>query len=161
VKPIEVFGREYFISKNGALFNGRMEKLSTAIDRYGYEYIVLRMKEGKSVKRKKLFVHRAVATLFIENPGGKPQVNHIDGNKKNNSASNLEWVSSAENQTHSRYVLGNTTGFSDTPVRCVETGKQYRSTREAWRETGVGYSHISECAAGKRKTAGGFHWEAV
>ena len=54
--------------------------------------------------------------------------------------------------------LGNQTGFHDVPIVCIETGKTYKSTRDAWRATGVGYSHISECANGKRKTAGGYHW---
>jgi len=45
-------------------------------------------------------VHRVVAFAFLKHSNGKNEINHIDGNKHNNSASNLEWVSSKENKLH-------------------------------------------------------------
>ena len=53
-----------------------------------------------SLNNKSYSVHRLIAIAWIPNPDRKPQVNHIDGNKLNNHAENLEWATASENQKH-------------------------------------------------------------
>lgn len=50
--------------------------------------------------KKATLIHRAIATLFVQNPDSKPEVNHLDGNKTNFSVSNLEWCTHQENMRH-------------------------------------------------------------
>lgn len=61
---------------------------------------------GLVTKQGYLYPHKQVALAFC--PGWKEgmQVNHKDGNKHNNRATNLEWVTASENTRHSQYVLG-------------------------------------------------------
>lgn len=53
-----------------------------------------------TIKGDQIPIHRFVANAFIPNPDNKSEVNHIDGNKMNNSAKNLEWVTRNENTQH-------------------------------------------------------------
>lgn len=62
------------------------------------EYAIIHLWRDNKGENK--LVHRLVAETFKGNPEGKPLVNHIDGDKHNNRASNLEWVTASENTQH-------------------------------------------------------------
>lgn len=55
---------------------------------------------GRPPLKPSQLLHILVARAFVPNPEGKPQVNHKDGNPRNNAASNLEWVTPSENVRH-------------------------------------------------------------
>lgn len=104
-KDIAGYEGKYQISNLGrvrSLLNSRGNKreqpkiLKTSIDRWGYLVLALcKNSTGKMFK-----VHRLVAQAFLLNPENKPEVNHKDGNKLNNTALNLEWVTPKENIRH-------------------------------------------------------------
>lgn len=89
----------------------------------GYLYVTL-CSDGKSVRK---LVHRLVAEAFVSNSLAKEQVNHIDGNQKNNNADNLEWVTDNENKAHSSIQNGGTQHPKRKVIAVnIETGDEYR-----------------------------------
>lgn len=86
----------YFVSRCGSIYNYNNIKIKSHINKGGYEQISIWFNN----KGNTLTVHRLVAIAFIINPLQKPEVNHIDGNKLNNNACNLEWCTPIENITH-------------------------------------------------------------
>lgn len=131
----------------------------------GYSVISL-CKESISKMYK---IHRLVANAFIKNPNGKPQVNHKDGNKQNNNAENLEWVTAKENTIHA-YKNGLAhaqRGIENRRSKAIKqvdlnTGKTiaiYNGLREAERKTGVPHGNIGRVAQHKWDSAGGYRWE--
>lgn len=83
---------------------GRLRNLNSGIiyqqylNRQGYFQVCVSL--GSRKNRKTFRIHRAVAETFISRIKGKNTINHKDGNKKNNHADNLEWVTPQENILH-------------------------------------------------------------
>lgn len=89
----------YLVSSLGRFKQSDTGKMMSLIkDINGYPIAQLRV-DGK---QKAVLAHRLVCKAFHgPNPIGKPMVNHIDGSRTNNAASNLEWVSRSSNARHS------------------------------------------------------------
>jgi hypothetical protein len=69
----------------------------------GQYFVVTLMKEGRG---KNTYLHRIIAKAFIPNPFNLPMVNHIDGDKLNNSLDNLEWCTDNYNRRHAIRLNG-------------------------------------------------------
>lgn len=81
--------------------NGRRHTIPERVLRQGYTvtgYPMVGLTVAKRLRSKS--VHRLVALAFLGPPTGGGDVNHIDGDKTNNHASNLEWVTKSENMKH-------------------------------------------------------------
>lgn len=101
-KDIKGYEGKYQITSWGRVYNvDRNVFLNPYVHFKGYLRIDLHGKNGKREHKK---VHRFVADAFTPNPHGKLQVNHKDGNKKNNSVTNLEWVTNKENAEHRKMI---------------------------------------------------------
>jgi len=88
--------RRQIIHSNGNTHTYQERILRTLLDRSGYHAVIL----CNTGDRKRILVHRLVAESFKDKKVNQDFVNHIDCIKSNNYASNLEWVSHAENVRH-------------------------------------------------------------
>ena len=85
----------------------------------GYLSVWFPQSEGRKQRRVK--VHRLVAFAFLSPPlPGHNQVNHKNGNKLDNRAENLEWVTQTQNARHSVDTLGNNVGHKNPAARLTE-----------------------------------------
>jgi NUMOD4 motif/HNH endonuclease len=158
-EPVEGFPN-YEVSTCGRVRNrGTMHILSPCDNGKGYQTVHLCHFPEKSKRRT---IHRLVAIAFLENPEGKPEVNHIDGNKSDNFLSNLEWATSSENQLHAF-----ATGLRrPSKIKAVEQltmgGKvvaRFESMRKAAMAVGLkSKSSIQFVVSGKCETAAGSRW---
>lgn len=154
-KNITINGKtfnNYFISNLGRFKNYKgiiMENYKP--HHTGYIYV--------RVNRDKYALHRLVASTFLENAENKSIVNHLDGNKTNNSLINLEWCTISENNQHNHNV-GLIKCFTRKIGQYTLDGqliKEYKAIVDAKNETNI--SSIKEVLHNNQKTAGGFIWK--
>lgn len=97
-KDVVGYEQYYSVSDQGRVYSKRKRKYMTpAANSRGYLRVVLIGEHGKE----KNFIHRLVATAFVDNPYGLPVVNHLDFNVLNNRADNLEWTTQGGNIKYS------------------------------------------------------------
>ena len=158
-KDIEGYEELYKVSNFGNVkslnyrHTGKEKTLKVGKHRDDYLYVNL-YKDGKM---KSHSVHRLVAIAFIPNPYGLPEVNHIDEDKENNKASNLEWCTSKYNSNY-----GTRTQKISKPVIAIHKINglilEFPSAHEAERQLGINHRHICACCKGKLNSCGGFYW---
>jgi hypothetical protein len=164
----------YKVSDTGLVYDEKLSRLvSQNTNSDGYLCITLKSNEGP---RKGFKVHRLVCTLYLDNPERKETVNHKDGIKSNNNASNLEWNTRSENIQHAwdtgliKDLEGRKEGIREKQgkkVLCITTGVVYNSIGKAADELGLKKSNISSVClnkvgcktAGKSKKGEPLEWE--
>ena len=120
------------VTKDGRVMNMISGKwLSICDNGHGYKQVFVSVKNKRYVR----YVHRLVAECYIPNPNCLPEVNHLDGNKANNNADNLEWCTRGDNARHA-YRTGLMPPMSDERRRLIgEIGKtSIIKAREGWKE---------------------------
>lgn len=161
---------KYNITEDGVIYDTILQRyVSTYLSSDGYVKCTLKSDSGK---RKTFSVHRLVATLYIENPLDKLEVNHKDGVKINNSMSNLEWCTHSENIKHAWDIgllentkqriskirekcanYGTANGRSKSVI-CITTGEIFDLIKDAVTKYNVDQGSITRCCQGKRRHAG-------
>ena len=168
VYQVSNFGNVRSLDKNRAYKNTTRHikgKILKSCNCLGYKILTLSKDNIKTNYR----VHRIVAEHFINNPDNKPYVNHIDGNKKNNHFSNLEWCTRSENSLHAykiglqnptKYWLGKcgANHHASIKVKCVEDNLLFDSINEASIYYNTQRCSISLVCKGKLKTTAKKHF---
>jgi len=156
----------YFATNDGRIYSAKTDKfLKMSKDKQGY------LRVGLSVgyyKSKTIKVQRLIAEAFIPSDDKSLDVNHIDGNKENNSVANLEWCTRSENCKHAfsiglskigdrhRKILRDAgrmrTGENNRMARKVinnDTGKIYPTVTSAAKDMGLKYSTLAAMLCGQ------------
>lgn len=154
---------------NGASTNTLTKKPREIVGRIGTNGYV-KVKLSKDGIRHHTTMHRIVAQAFVPNYDNKEQVNHKDGNKRNNTTANLEWVTAKENIRHS-VANGLQVAAKGAESKCSKAVKQidasgnvvrvWGSINEAARENGYNTFGIIKCCKKEKRyrTAYGYKWE--
>lgn len=114
-------------------------------------------------KQKKFDIHRIIASLFLENPEKKSQVNHKNGIKTDNRVDNLEWCTPSHNSLHSQYSLWHESGILKKKVLMFDMLwnfiNEFNSVSMAARQMNLEQWNISSACIWKYKQCWWFIWK--
>ena len=160
-KDIPGYEGLYQVSNFGKI-RSRLKERKLQTNNYGYLTVVL-SKDGIQVRKS---VHRIVAEVFLSNPHGFSQINHIDENKQNNIVSNLEWCDASHNAKcyHQNHPGKERKGkrSNDRVLQLSLDGdviREWENSRQVFKETGMSDWSVSQCCRGVWKTAHGYKWQ--
>lgn len=158
-KEIPGFGGMYAVSSMGRVKSFHRAPppdgtiLRASLNRAGYCYYKLNAPGGHVF----FFEHRLVAAAFLKNHNNKRTINHINGNKRDNRLSNLEWATHAENTSHAFRTGLRAIGDKHCNAKLtVEKVRQLRALRSAGatykvlaKQFGVTFNAVWSAANGK------------
>lgn len=158
-KDIKGYEGLYQVSNTGkviSILSRRERKVSVKDNGYGYLPLV------KYKIHTKFQIHRLVAEHFIPNSENKPEVNHKDGNKLNNCADNLEWVTHKENIAHAHREGLMSNEYKRTPVIAVNMKSglilNFDSQTIASEKMRIRQGDIANVISGNQKTTKGYRF---
>lgn len=157
-KDVPGYEGKYLVSNDGQVYSRVTSRMLCPSICRGYA--VVSLYRGREVKNCK--VHRLVALAFLPNPDGKQTVNHIDENKLNNCATNLEWATIAEQNRHGTRVVRAARAKSREIEQYSPSGELIRawpSMAAVERVLGIRRGNIWACCEGRIASAGGFIWK--
>jgi hypothetical protein len=162
MKKIENYPN-YSVTEDGKIFSHTYNKFLKPFSSNGYFRIAL----SKNNKTKKFLVHRLVAIAYLHTIENKKIINHLDGNKKNNDISNLEWCNNSENLKHAyriglytdikragvygKYTVKFAQKANEKLVFDTQTGIFYESAKEASELLKINYWNVAQYLSGLRK----------
>jgi len=153
---------DFYVSSMGRICNhkGKIGFGASCVE--GYKNVTLKLKTGEYQKFR---VHVLVAHAFLGDNNGK-EVNHLDGNKKNNKSTNLKYVTSSENNQHaydSGLKVASVHNYRNRKVRQYDLNgnfiKEYFSISEASRQIGISVPSIIRACKDFTKTAAKYRWK--
>lgn len=133
----------YEVSDDGLVMNEWGKIMKPRLNNRGYDTL----KVCSSGARNWVFVHRLVAKCFVSNPDELPFVDHVNGDKRDNAASNLRWSTPSQNTCNAVATCCGTSRFKG-----VSWSTQYNAWRAAIVKDGVHYflgHHANEIDAAR------------
>jgi len=148
------YDKRYLVGNQGTIIGAKGKNLKHSITKDGYHQVEIR---NTTAKRQVKYVHRLVAEHFLANPTCKPQVNHIDEDKHNNTVENLQWVTAKENANHG----SRNERMSIVILQIDSNGNiiEFESIRAAARALKKSPSGILACCKGTQMSAYGYKWK--
>ena len=164
----------YEVNEDGVIRNVKSKKIVNGYrEKTGYIRVKFENKCLGGIVR--LGVHQVVAEAFLPNPNNLPEVNHINSDRSDNRACNLEWVSHSDNmihayhhgkhrdavskglREHSRAISRSVTNGSETFASISEAG-EWLANEGHVKNKASGVSGISQVCRNKKQSCGGFNW---
>ena len=159
-KSIDDYDGKYEVSDDGMVRNAKTKHVLKPYLNYNGYLRVFPYFDGKC---KTTFIHRLVAKAFVDNPDPerKIYVNHINENKQDNRADNLEWVTPSENIIYGNGHKNRVKSLSMPLVMILDSGMRvmFESAHDAEARTGIPAKAIQKCAKGTLKTTHGVRFE--
>ena len=165
-KPIVGYEGRYEVSTEGNVKSIKSSKvLIPQARKHGYLAVWLYKNGG----RRQVSVHRLVAEAFCEKHDGDTEVNHLNEDKTDNRAENLEWCNHKYNTnygtTQERRASKIRNGPKSRGVRQMDMDgnvlNEFPSLAEAFRQTGTLQSSICFMISGRYTHANGYKWEYI